>query len=105
DATLFFNLGGTQATFNNSGSVVKSVATGVTTLTCAFNNNSLLDVQSGSVRLSGGGTSSGLYTAASGATLRFNAGTHTLTGTPAINGAGAIDFEAGTININGTYAL
>jgi uncharacterized repeat protein (TIGR01451 family) len=105
DASLFYNLGGTQAVFNNLGSVVKSVATGVSTLTCVFNNDSLLDLQSGSVRLSAGGTSSGLYAVASGAVLRFDGGTHTLTGTPAINGAGTVDFEGGTINVNGAYAL
>ena len=48
-------------------------------------------------------TSTGAFTAASGTTLQFGGGTHDLQAGSSVSGAGTVDFNAGVVNVNGTY--
>ena len=90
-------------TFNNSGTFSKSVGTGITRITAAFNNTSPLNVTTGTVILGGGGSGTGAYNVSAGATLEFSAGTHTLDASSSVLGAGTVIFSGGTVNFDGTY--
>ncbi len=101
------NFGGSQA-FNNAGTFTKSTATGASYCNIPFNNTGTVTISSGTFNLNGGGTSTGTFSAAAGATLNFNGGTHdvTLAGGKSISGAGTIGYTGGattTIDGAGTY--
>jgi len=110
DATFDSNFG-QQSTFQNAGAVTKSVTTGVTHFNPLFDNTGSVDVLAGTVALNGGGSSTGTFTAESGAILDFSAGTTTLAPTSAVGGAGTVQFGAqgffggsgGTTNLEGTF--
>ncbi|MFG6488662.1 beta strand repeat-containing protein [Roseateles sp. BYS78W] len=79
-----FNISGTGTAsgalvslFDNAGVFRKSAGTGVATITAAFNNRGSVEVQSGTLRLLGGGTHSGSF--AQAASLDFG-GVHVFTG-------------------------
>ncbi len=82
---------GTFSAFNNDGTFTKSGGAGTTQFEfgLAFNNDGTVQVQSGTLRLSGGGTSTGEFGVDSGAAIDFNSGSpsYTLdTGTTATGG-------------------
>lgn len=94
---------------HNTGLLRKVGGTGTGTLDgVALNNTGTVQVLTGTLNLIGGGTSSGNFNAAAGATLNFGGGTHAITLTPAssINGAGTLGVSNGTVTIggSGTYA-
>lgn len=76
-----FSIGGvggaTASLFDNAGVFTKSAGTGVATVTTPFNNRGSVIVQSGTLRLLGGGTHSGSF--AQAASLDFG-GAHAFTG-------------------------
>ena len=87
--------------FQNSGLVWKSAGTNVSTISVPFNNQSgAIQVDSGTLVLSGGGSSfNGVFTVASGAVLDLTGGSNPtwrgdLTGT----GGGRVWLGSGTIN-------
>jgi filamentous hemagglutinin family protein len=85
------------ATFNKSG-------TGTTTsFATAFDNTGNVNINSGTLQLSGGGTNTGNLTANATGTIDFNAGTYTVTG-GTVGGAGSVLFSGATANFDGgTY--
>ena len=86
-------------TFNNSGTV--QVQSGTLNVSGAFNNTGTAEVQAGNtMSLSGGGTSTGTFNVFSGATLNFSGGTHSLGGAT-FNNSGTINFNGATVNFNG----
>jgi RHS repeat-associated protein len=100
-----------SGTFTNRGTLIASggaspsvFATGVT-----FVNSGSVEVQSGWLALGGDGDSSGSFEVAAGATLGFGSngygGTETLESAARVSGAGAVLFDGGTVNIQGTYDL
>jgi hypothetical protein len=94
------------STFNNMGSFVKSPGTGTAHIQPTFNNSGTVDVKTGTLSLDGGGTSSGSFTAESGATLDFGGGTHDLSAAgSSIGGAGNVGFTGATVTIGGMYAV
>jgi len=103
--------GGTRnAVLNNTGTLRKSGGAGTSAwFSVAVNNAGIVQAQSGTLRLSNGGTSSGSYYAAVGATLDFGGGTHTITLTTAssISGAGTVSYSGGatTVSGEGSYAV
>ncbi len=111
DQNIFNNViaseGGT-AVFNNSGTYSKT-GTGTTTVSTAFNNSGLLDVQSGVMSLSGAtntNTATGTMEATTGGTLNVTAGltnfsSNTLTnGTYIVNGTGAASTMSLSVGTN-----
>ncbi|MCV2362332.1 PEP-CTERM sorting domain-containing protein [Paucibacter sp. DJ1R-11] len=80
--------------FDNQGSFIKSA--GFTTTFndgVAFNNSGRVDVNGGTLRLFGGGSSTGSIQVAEGATLAFGNGS-TFTLGPAVSNAGTLTIEA-----------
>lgn len=84
-------------TFNNAGTVTKSAGTGTSAFTGVFNNSGTVNVDTGTVALTGGGTQTGAFALAAGATLNF-AGDHSYSAAASFTGASGslLTFGAGT---------
>ena len=102
DRTFLISAGGTQPTINNAGTFRKSAGAGISATPAVFNNTGTVNVQTGTLSLEGGGTVGGTYDIASGATIQFNGGTHTLNGVVTSTGAGLLAFASGTLTGSGT---
>jgi T5SS/PEP-CTERM-associated repeat protein len=111
DGTIVNDNPSLGSSFNNYGTFVKSAGNGATGfVNVAFNNTGTVLLQSGSLRLNGGGTDSGTFLLSSGTIFELSAGSgqfHTLTNTSKIIGSSAwlrlVDttvFAAGSINVN-----
>ena len=89
------------ATLNNFGTLNQTaagehaIANGV-----AFNNNGTVNVDAGTLTISGGGTDTGLYDVDSGATLNFSSGTRNLNAGANITGLGTLNVAGGVVNVN-----
>jgi hypothetical protein len=97
DRTINDNDGSqTSATFLNEGTFRKTVATGVTSVSgVAFNNNGVVELQTGSLTL-GGGNSSGTFVLPGASTLLlFGAGTNRLDSGSVLQGAGVFRLSGG----------
>jgi hypothetical protein len=96
--------------FNNSGTFTKSVTTGATSFQGnPFNNSGTVNINSGTLTLAGGGTSSGSFNVVSGSIVSFastNSGGYVLASGAALNGAGLYSvlnaFDTLTINADVT---
>ncbi len=97
DQTMQNSSGGV---FNNYGTFRKTVATATSTISIPFNNSGSVDIRSGTVSLSNGGTDTSPFTATSPGTLRFGGGTHNFNTGVSLGGTGAIVISTGTVNIN-----
>jgi hypothetical protein len=92
--------------FNNYGSITKRVGTNTTSFSSApFYNNGLVQVQTGTLSLGSGSTNVAQITVASNATLHLGSGTHLVTATGSIIGAGHFRFGGITLSIAGTYDI
>ena len=83
---------------NNSGGVImKSAGFGFSSINFTVNNaaGATIEVQSGELRLVGGGTVSGAYSISSFATLILGPGTFTMSGNPTVSGAGRFAIDRG----------
>jgi hypothetical protein len=87
---------------DNAGTFRKSANSGMTTVgsSIGFNNSGTVEIQTGTLSLSGGGTSSGNFDV-SGGTLVFAGGTHTANASSSITGAGQLAVSAGIVNLAG----
>ena len=105
------NFGGTDtgadALISNAGTFRKSgsTATDITTVGVTFNNTGTVDVQTGILNFTNGGTHTGTFDVAAGAVLGFGGGTHNLNaGT--ITSPGTVRLSGSSIvNINTGYAI
>jgi hypothetical protein len=98
-------IAGNSGSFNNSGSVVKSPSTGLTTVNSVFNNSGsgTVTVSSGALALAGGGSSAGAFSDAG--ILNFGGGITYLSPSSSITGAGTVNFVSGTTTFLGTYNI
>lgn len=89
-----------NGTFNNAGTLTKIAGggDGVTRFTGPFNNTGSVSVNSGMLSMENGGSHTGTFAIASGATLDFGLGTHTFTG-GTLSGAGRLLVSGGTTQI------
>ena len=90
-----------RAAVNNQGTFTKSGSAATSTISTLFNNTGTVNVQSGTLNLSGGGTDVGaIYTGAG--TVEFSGGTRTLDAASSITAANAT-FSGGTTTVNGRH--
>ena len=93
-------------TFRNEGSFVH--AEGTAAFASGFDNIGVVEVQAGTLRLSGfnatGGTDSGSYAIAPGARLHFSGGNRTLTSSALISGGGTVEHNFGALGNSATIA-
>ena len=93
--TFFATSDSSVPVFNNAGTVRKSAGGGTTTWAGTLNNHGTLDVQTGTLSLTGGGLSSGVFAGTAGALLEWTAGTHTVTNGAAFTGPGTRRIASG----------
>ncbi|HEX8071742.1 MAG TPA: FG-GAP-like repeat-containing protein [Pyrinomonadaceae bacterium] len=93
-----FQGGGTNL-FSNAGTVRKATGAGTAQFNLPFNNSSTVDLQTGALNFSAGGTSAGAFNGAAGTTLRFSG--HTLQAGSNV-AAATVQFDA-TNTVAGTY--
>ncbi|WP_196811761.1 hypothetical protein, partial [Dolichospermum circinale] len=90
------------ATFNNAGTFTKS--NGTTTdesyVGFGFNNTGTVQVKTGTLNLSGGGSNSGAFSIDSGATLKITSNTYNFDAGNSVTGAGNFNIESGTTTVN-----
>jgi autotransporter-associated beta strand protein len=96
----FINEGvGAIPVINNIGTFRKSTSTSIIDIGFAMNNSGTVDLQTGSMYLSGGGTSTGTFNVATGTIFAFTGGTHNLGGST-FNNAGKIYISGATVAFN-----
>src|SRR5262249_41218351 len=101
DAQMQSN-GGANSTFLNAGVFNKSsTANATTNIIIGFVNSGTVNVNSGTLAFGGGGTSTGNFVVAPGATLFFTGG-YTLGPTGTIGGAGTLSVNATTLIVVGS---
>ncbi|HXY68736.1 MAG TPA: hypothetical protein VEH62_04765, partial [Gemmatimonadales bacterium] len=105
DPTFTFALGGAAPALNVVGTLTRTTSANPAVLNVALNDSGTVSVASGTLRLTGGGSSSGAFTVASGATLDFNGGTHALSSASSVGGAGTVRFTGATATLGGGYAV
>ncbi|MEY9752606.1 Ig-like domain-containing protein [Bradyrhizobium yuanmingense] len=91
---------GSTAALNNLGTFIKSGSAATSTISATFNNSGTVNVQNGTLVLSGGGADVGGSYVGAG-TVEFSGGTRTLDAASSITGNAT--FSGGTTTINGTY--
>ena len=91
--------------FDNAGTFRKSISTGTTTVFSgmAFNNYGAVEIQTGTLALSGGGVHSGTFDVSAGSTLSLSGGAHTASAGSSITGEGNLTVTGGTANLTGEY--
>ena len=95
DITADGRLGTTTASINNSGLVRQTAGTAGTTIGASFNNSGTVQVQTLALSLGNGGTHSGIFSNAPGATLALTGGSHALTASSFVTGSGTVALSGG----------
>ena len=96
-----FGAAGTT-TLNNTGTIDKT-GTGVYDLEAGLNNNGTVNVQGGTLRVRGTGTSDGVF-AIGGNALDIGGGTQTLSNAARLSGTGTLLTSGGNLVVNTTVA-
>ncbi len=91
NSTRVYNSAPNEAYFQNAGTVQKSADPGTTTISIPFYNAGSVAALQGTLLFNGGGFIGSAFSAASGATINFNAGAFTYNRPPAITGAGTVE--------------
>jgi hypothetical protein len=100
----FTSLGGSP-TLSNSGSLIKTGGSGSATISIPFTNRGTLAANSGTINLSGGGVSSGRFTAGFGASITLNSTSFSFTGGSTFGGLGMIRVSSGTSTVNAAVTM
>ncbi|MBL8199883.1 MAG: hypothetical protein JNK40_02835 [Chromatiales bacterium] len=103
DANAFGSTISGSGTFNNTGTFNKQSDT-TTSMAVVFNNNGTVNVNAGLLLPSAGGTSTGVFNIASGATLEFRNGSHTLNNVTT-SGAGTLQVSTDNVGADATVAI
>ncbi|MBI3998212.1 MAG: hypothetical protein HY355_04195, partial [Armatimonadetes bacterium] len=105
DAFWFYNLGGAvpRVDVASGGTLRRSVGTGTATLGAVVNDSGTVQVQTGTLVLDEGGTSTGAFTVASPGILNFQRGTHVTRAGASVTGTGNVTFTIGTDTLFGSY--
>jgi uncharacterized repeat protein (TIGR02543 family) len=91
---------GGAARLDNAGTF-RRTGSGSTSARIPFNNYGSVEIQTGTLSLFNGGSSSGDFNVPSGTTLDFAGGTFTANASSSITGAGQLSVSAGTANLGG----
>lgn len=94
---------GAAPMFNNTGDILKTATTGTTTISLPFSSSGSVEVQSGTLQISGGGSAWGDFVVQADAVLNF-AGNYTLNTGASLAGPGAVRATSGTLTIGDVAA-
>lgn len=105
DADWLYNLGGVVPHIDNltGGLIKRGAATSDITVGAALNNDGTLDLQTGSVTFTNGGSSKGTFLLTAPGTAGFGGGSHTLDVGSLVTGNGTFQVSAGTVTETGDY--
>jgi hypothetical protein len=100
------SFGGASGRFDNAGTFRKSATNGTLNvpLGVSFNNSGAVEVQTGALRLAGGGSSSGIFTATNDTLVEWTAGTFLLNAGAQLEGGGLYKIS-GTATVTGNAAI
>ena len=100
------NGGGAASLFSNSGTFTHDTATGDFYVSVPFANSGTVNVATGRLVLTGGGSApiTGDFNVSSGASLVFFSN-FTLASSADVAGAGAVEFLSGTVAVGGSFAI
>jgi hypothetical protein len=103
----FFLFGAAPSVFNNAGTLRKSFSPNTTFLGLTLHNTGVVDIQSGTLSLGGGGNADGQFTVAADAVLDLNANPHAFTLNPSsqVMGAGSVRLEGGIVAVAGSITV
>ncbi len=101
----FLTGGGAIPTFVNQGTLTKTGGLGPAIFASAFDNSGTVNVNSGQMEFTGGGTSSGTLNVVANAGVEFGGGMHVYDGSSSISGAGTVIFSGGSVDIGGGYTV
>ncbi len=104
DASLSSNSVGAPR-FNNAGILRKAGSAGTSFISVSLSNTGAVDVQSGTLVLSGGSDQNGIVTVAAGAEVNLAGGAHVLEPDASLSGDGTIVVSAGTVVLSGAYTI
>ena len=104
DAPIVWAVGAATAV-NNSGTFKKSAGAGTTTVQAPFNNTGSVVIQSGSMNLSNGGSSSGSFDLGLSHTVQFGGLTFSLGAGTTFAGSGSILLSASTLSVDTSIAV
>jgi hypothetical protein len=100
DAALsLYGLG--SPVFSNAGTFRRSTGTGTATVRWALNNTGTVQVQSGTLKLTSGGLSTGSFVVDAGTALDFDGGTYALDSGATLSGPGNVTLTTGAIDVRG----
>jgi hypothetical protein len=99
DETIVNNFGNATI-FTNTGTLTKTAGVGTGAMNVVFNNNGVLNVNSGTFQVAAGGIDAGKYSIDSGATIQFINSTSTLQSGTAFSGTGWVRLDSGTVVVN-----
>lgn len=91
--------------FINEGTFTKSAGTGATEVSIVFDNSGTVNVDSGTLRLRGGGIHTGNFAFAAGTTLGFDGGFHVLNSGVSFTGAGLVSVNGSALTVNTPLTL
>jgi len=107
DGAFANSLGGAAPLFHNQGTVSRNTTTGAATISMPVDNDGVIDIVTGLLRLSGGSgadTWTGDVTVPASTTLDFNSGTFALGAGSVVSGAGALSVTGATVNVAEPWA-
>ena len=99
DQSMYNNVIGTGAYFQNAGTLQKSGGTGPTYIYLPINNTGSVTALQGTLLFYGGGPLAGTFTAGTGATIEFGSGGFTNSVPVSINGPGTVQLTGGTLTL------
>ncbi|MEA2163027.1 MAG: large repetitive protein [Thermoanaerobaculia bacterium] len=105
DGGFYYNGGSPQ--FNNSGTINRNTTTGTSLFGLALANSGAVNVQTGLLSFDrGGSATSGTFSVASGATLRFGGSlSFALDSSSSISGAGSVETAGAAVTHPGSYNI
>jgi len=103
DATNVASCATANAYFTNSGTVLKTNATGTTYFMLPFNNSAWVRTATGNISMENGGLPGGLFQPATNTAINFDGGSFPMAyAAPAVSGAGRVQFTgASTVSFLG----
>src|SRR5205814_1594001 len=92
--------------FNNQAGATlrRSAGAGTAVISAAFSNSGTVDVQTGTLTLTGGGIHTGTFTTGADAMLQFGFGTYSFQAPSSIMAANVV-FSSSAATVNGTYTV
>jgi autotransporter-associated beta strand protein len=104
DGTLAHSQGGNRPVFNNAGTFSKPEGTGTTDIQASFNNTGTVTVSAGTLKLSGGGTSTGTVNIGNTAALQI-ASDYTISTGAQVSGNGTLQLVSGNLALGGSLGV